>query len=61
MPLPSSEATRLLKHRRQIDVQIYARDDGLWEADARLSDVKPHDSRLAIGIRPGTRHEHTAC
>lgn len=58
MPLPSSKAQRLLKHRRQIDVQIYARDDGLWEADARLSDVKPHDSRLAIGIRPGGEPIH---
>lgn len=52
MPLPHSPVARQLKHRRQIDVQVYARDDGLWEADARLSDVKTHDSALATGIRP---------
>jgi hypothetical protein len=51
MPLPPSESPRQLKHRRQIDVQIYARDDGLWEADARLSDVKTRDAHLAAGIR----------
>ena len=58
MPLPTSQATRLLKHRRQIDVQIYARDDGLWEADARLSDVKAHPSRLATGVRPAGEPIH---
>lgn len=52
MPLPTSEATRQLKHRRQIDVQVYGRSDGLWEADARLTDVKTRDARLSMGIRP---------
>jgi hypothetical protein len=58
MPLPTSQASRLLKHRRQIDVQVYARDDGLWEADARLSDVKSHPSRLATGVRPAGEPIH---
>jgi hypothetical protein len=58
MPLPTSQAQRLLKHRRQIDVQVYSRDDGLWEADARLSDVKTHDSRLATGVRPAGEPIH---
>jgi hypothetical protein len=52
MPLPPSEASRQLKHRRQIDVQVFVRDDGLWEADARLSDVKTRDAQLAGGVRP---------
>jgi hypothetical protein len=52
MPLPSSEAPRQLKHRRQIDVQVYSRADGLWEADARLSDVKTRDAALPTGVRP---------
>jgi hypothetical protein len=52
MPLPPAPAQRQLIHRRQIDVQVFSRDDGLWEAEARLSDVKTRDSRLAIGIRP---------
>jgi Protein of unknown function (DUF2889) len=52
MPLPPLSAARQLKHRRRIDVQVYARDDGLWEAEARLSDVKTGEARLATGVRP---------
>ena len=52
MPLPRSEATRQLRHRRQIDVQVFARDDGLWEVDARLTDVKTRDAHLAGNLRP---------
>jgi hypothetical protein len=51
MPLPRSAATRQLRHRRQIDVQVFARDDGLFEADARLSDLKTHDTELPSGRR----------
>jgi hypothetical protein len=58
MPLPTSEATRQLKHRRQIDVQVYGRSDGLWEADARLTDVKTRDARLSMGIRPAGEPIH---
>jgi hypothetical protein len=52
MPLPTAAATRQLRHRRQIDVQVYARGDGLWEVDAALSDVKTRDAQLADGVRP---------
>ena len=38
MPLPSPAADRQLKHRRTIDVQVFARGDGLWEVDATLAD-----------------------
>lgn len=58
MPLPTSQATRLLKHRRQIDVQVYSRDDGLWEVDARLTDVKTHDAPLPAGTRPAGQPIH---
>lgn len=58
MPLPPLSAARHLKHRRQIDVQVFARDDGLWEAEARLSDVKSHDAVLSMGIRPAGEPIH---
>jgi hypothetical protein len=58
MPLPPAPAHRQLKHRRQIDVQVFVRDDGLWEADARLSDVKTHDSALATGVRAAGQPIH---
>lgn len=52
MALPPAAPTRSLKHRRSIDVQIFARDDGLWEVDARLIDVKTRDLPMAAGLRP---------
>lgn len=54
MTLPPAAPQRQLKHRRQIDVQVYARDDGLWEVDAVLIDVKTRVAHLADGDRaPG--------
>lgn len=58
MPLPTSESPRQLKHRRQIDVQVYVREDGLWEADARLSDVNTRDAQLPSGVRPAGEPIH---
>ncbi len=51
MTLPPSAASRLLKHRRQFDVQVFARDDGLWEVDAVLVDTKTTDALLAGEVR----------
>jgi hypothetical protein len=51
MPLPSSVPSRQLRHRRTIDVQVFARPDGLWEVDALLTDVKTRDAHLAGGVR----------
>ncbi|MCB1981580.1 MAG: DUF2889 domain-containing protein [Rhodoferax sp.] len=58
MPLPRSQASRQLRHHRQIDIQVYARDDGLWEVDARISDVKTRDAHLAGGVRPAGKPIH---
>lgn len=52
MPL-SSPVPRSLRHRRAIEVDAYQRADGLWDLDARISDVKAHDIVLASGVRPG--------
>lgn len=52
MPLPAAAATRQLKHRRQIEVQVHLRSDGLWEADALLTDVKTRDTLLGGVVRP---------
>ena len=46
MALPIAASERQLKHRRHIDVQVYVRDDGLWEVDAHLSDVRERASEL---------------
>ena len=51
MALPSAAPERQLKHRRSIDVQVYARGNGLWEVDARLTDIKTSDQPMADGVR----------
>jgi Protein of unknown function (DUF2889) len=52
MALPTAANERQLKHRRSIDVQIYARGDGLWEVDAHITDVRPRETRMATGLLP---------
>jgi hypothetical protein len=58
MPLPPSDPQRQLKHHRAISVQAYARDDGLWEVDARITDVKSRDIACADGVRPAGAPVH---
>jgi hypothetical protein len=52
MTLPPAAAQRQLKHRRQIDVQVYARGNGLWEVDATLVDVRSRETPMSDGPRP---------
>ena len=55
MSLPPAAPQRQLKHRRQIDVQVFACGNGLWEVDAVLTDVKTRIALMAEGPRaPGT-------
>ncbi len=51
MPLSSSTNRRALKHTRTIQIEAFARDDGLWDLDARITDYKPRDITLASGVR----------
>jgi hypothetical protein len=57
MPL-SSPVPRALRHTRAIQIDAYERDDGLWDLDARISDVKVKDVTLASGPRPGGTFLH---
>ena len=57
MSLPPP-VSRSLRHTRAIEVQAYARDDGLWDLDARITDVKQIDVTLASGLRPAGTHLH---
>jgi hypothetical protein len=43
MPLPEPAYRREPLHTRTISVQSYAREDGLWDIEARLLDVKSYD------------------
>jgi len=58
MPLPPAAPQRQLKHHRQIDVQVFSRQDGLWEVDATLLDTKTRDAQMADGIRPAGQPVH---
>ena len=58
MALPPASSDRSPKHRRSIDVQVYARGDGLWEVDATIVDVKTRDWTLGGSIRPAGTPVH---
>ena len=51
MALPPAAPERTLKHRRSIDVEVFARGNGLWEVDAHITDIKTRDAPIAGGVR----------
>jgi hypothetical protein len=51
MPLSSPAARRKI-HRRLIDMQAYAREDGLFDVEAHLVDTKPFDFERIGGAQP---------
>lgn len=51
MPLSEPKVRRSLAHTRRIDVQGFLREDGLFELDARLTDLKDIDYPLSSGLR----------
>ena len=52
MPLSPPVSRRALRHTRAIEIPAFARDDGLWDLDAHISDIKTFDTTLASGVRP---------
>jgi len=50
MPLERKVARAPL-HRRAIEIQGYKREDGLYDIEGHLVDTKPHDFKLAAGVR----------
>lgn len=51
-PADSTAPVRRLVHRRSISVECYAREDGLWDLQAELRDVKTRDITLSERNRP---------
>ena len=58
MFFPPSTSRRVLKHSRVISIEAYARDDNLWDIDARISDTKTNPTQLASGVRPAGEPIH---
>jgi hypothetical protein len=52
------EATRRLIHTRSIQVEAYARDDGLWDLVASIRDVKAQDLQLETHVVPAGADVH---
>jgi hypothetical protein len=54
---------RELKHTRDLRVEVYKRADNLWDVEARLTDRKASDFRLATGPRLASEpvHDMTVC
>jgi len=55
MPLPESKIPRKHIHTRQITCKGYQREDGLWDVDAHITDVKTYtvDNSHRGDIHPG--------
>lgn len=51
MPLAPSSSKRKPLHRRQVTLDGFKRDDGLWDIEARIVDTKAHDYVLSSGKR----------
>lgn len=58
MPLSPSVSRRALRHTRAIQVAAFARDDGLWDIEAHITDIKTRDIQLATGLRPANTPVH---
>jgi len=58
MPLSQPSSRRALKHTRAIQIEAFARDDGLWDIDAHITDIKTRDTKLASGVRPAGQPIH---
>ncbi len=58
MSLSTPVSRRALRHTRAIDIQAFKRDDGLWDLDARITDIKVNDTLLASGLRRGGEALH---
>jgi len=58
MALPNASPERQLQHRRNIDVQIYSRGNGLWEVDAHITDVRARDIQMTFGLLPAGQPIH---
>jgi hypothetical protein len=52
MPLTAPSTARTRLHTRRVVYEGYRRDDGLFDIEGHLVDVKDHDYALLTGLRP---------
>jgi len=58
MPLSEGTPRRIHIHTRNLRFEGYRREDGLYDIEGRLVDVKPMPIQLASGEVPAGRHIH---
>jgi hypothetical protein len=58
MPLSPPATSRRRLHTRRITFEGFQRDDGLFDIEARLTDVKDQDLTLLSGVRPAGELVH---
>lgn len=58
MPLSPSPAARSRLHTRQVSYDCFRRDDGGFDIEAHLTDVKDHDYALLTGVRAAGEPVH---
>jgi hypothetical protein len=51
MPLPPATVSRARKHQRSVRFEGFRRDDGLWDIEGHLVDIKDSDLELPRGVR----------
>jgi hypothetical protein len=58
MPLQVPDPGRKPLHRRSITMDVFELEDGSFEIEAHLLDVKPFEVRLSQGLRPAGEPVH---
>lgn len=58
MPQTELAGARRRTHTRTVTLEGWKREDGLWDLEARLIDVKDFDCTLASGVRPAGAPVH---
>ena len=51
MPLPQPSLARTRLHTRRVTYECFRREDGLFDLEGHLTDVKDHDYALLTGVR----------
>ena len=59
MPGLETHAEREELHTRRIEIRGYKRADGLYDIEGHLVDTKPHDFKLAAGLRKAGEPIHS--
>jgi Protein of unknown function (DUF2889) len=59
MPLPPPDCARQASHERSITIRAYARTDGLWDIEGRLTDAWPEPVPKAGGMLPAGEPMHS--